>query len=397
MEDIEKHFDSYDSLDKHNELMGYFELPDKESKIWLYKRILSHYIIEGLNLMKIAEDVFLRVYTPLGNKIAEAAQNENFNNFPELLVGYKLIVFWIDKLPIADIVPINTPEYTEEYVEALRWNIGPLYPDKIERHSIILATSEYPNGPKVEFANWGTSEGIFLKNLFKEYNKWFENHTKNLTPQFQVIADEIRDFLKSGYQINPNKGGFIKWFIAKKLGTVKFKLTGNFNSPLATLQTDYRDLSKTITPTIVDEDLHAYCKWKHDQQNELFSKVNQQKEISQPDLTTTQTDNNHVIRPFPDLLAGNYTKSDLDRLLVHLRMRDNKGKNIWPQGKKAGLYGVIDALELKSYLIETTGKERMSSLSNYLGLKDSRVKDGYAKIQTDIKHKAISFLNQSVK
>ena len=71
-------------------------------------------------------------------------------------------------------------------------------------------------------------------------------------------------------------------------------------------------------------------------------------------------------RPFPELLAGKYSEADLNLLLIDLRMRDNSGQNIWPQEKKAGLWGVIDALVFKNHLIKTTRTELMSSLSNYL-------------------------------
>lgn len=108
-------------------------------------------------------------------------------------------------------------------------------------------------------------------------------------------------------------------------------------------------------------------------------------------------DSKQVVRTFPELLVNNYSKTDLDCLLIHLRMQNREKQNIWPQTKKAGLYGVIDALILKNYLIETTRKESISSLSIYLGLENTRVKDGYSKIQTEIKQKAISFLNQPVK
>lgn len=103
------------------------------------------------------------------------------------------------------------------------------------------------------------------------------------------------------------------------------------------------------------------------------------------------------IRPFPELLTDNYSKDDLDRLLIHLRMKDSKGNNIWPQKMKSALYGIIKALDIKNYLIKTTQQERMASLSIYLGLKLTRVKEGYSKVQTETKEKAISFLNQVVK
>jgi hypothetical protein len=100
---------------------------------------------------------------------------------------------------------------------------------------------------------------------------------------------------------------------------------------------------------------------------------------------------------FPELLAGKFSKDDLDNLLIHLHMKDHAGQNIWPQGKKSALYGVINALVLKNFLIQTPRKVQMASLSTYLGLSQTRVKEGYSRIQIQTKEKAISYLNKSIK
>lgn len=103
-----------------------------------------------------------------------------------------------------------------------------------------------------------------------------------------------------------------------------------------------------------------------------------------------------AIRPFPDLLAGSFTDKELNKLLIHVRMKDATGKNIWPQKYKSAIWGIIDALNAKNHLIKTTRIEYGKSLGAHLGLGNTRVKDGHSTIQDDMKKIALSFLNQLV-
>ena len=124
----------------------------------------------------------------------------------------------------------------------------------------------------------------------------------------------------------------------------------------------------------------------------------QSKTITKPTEQLVKTKNVKAeVRFFAKLLADGYTVQDLDRLLIHLRMKKSNGENIWPLGMKAALYGVVDALIKKNHLIRVTQIESHISLSKYLGLPETRVKKGYSEIETEIKEKAISFLNQPIK
>ncbi|MBO0938203.1 hypothetical protein J2I47_16745 [Fibrella sp. HMF5335] len=108
-------------------------------------------------------------------------------------------------------------------------------------------------------------------------------------------------------------------------------------------------------------------------------------------------DKQNNIRLFSDLLAGSFTKKELDNLLIHVRMKDQlTGKNIWPQKYKSAIWGIIDALDAKNHLIKTTRTEFGKSLGDYIGLGSTRVKDGHSTIQDVIKKKALSYLNQPV-
>jgi hypothetical protein len=137
----------------------------------------------------------------------------------------------------------------------------------------------------------------------------------------------------------------------------------------------------------------------------LLIKKDSLEELIQTTLDTTNSIVNDfntdtekpILRAFPELLADGYTEKDLCSLLVHIQMKKIDGQSIWSQNKKAGLWGVIDALEFKKLIIKTSRIELMASLSNYLGLKDSRIKDGYSSIQSKIKEKSLSFLNQQYK
>lgn len=101
------------------------------------------------------------------------------------------------------------------------------------------------------------------------------------------------------------------------------------------------------------------------------------------------------IRSFPDLLTNNFSTIDLEKLLVHLKMRDGQGKNIWPQGKKSAIHGIIGALKEKTKLLDTTYVEFETSLGLYLGLGTSRT-NTTSNIAKNCTKKALSFLNQTV-
>lgn len=97
---------------------------------------------------------------------------------------------------------------------------------------------------------------------------------------------------------------------------------------------------------------------------------------------------------FPDLLINNFTKEDLDKLLIFLDVKNKDGINIWPTRKKSGLYGVIEALSDKGYLKVTNKSDSIKSLCNYVGLSQARAKEGYSTIQKKIHQRAVSFLNR---
>lgn len=157
----------------------------------------------------------------------------------------------------------------------------------------------------------------------------------------------------------------------------------------------YAEAVKWVVADIENREKHT--KWVEEQKRKTAARsFTTEKTIISPAQQATPRTAKKVVRPFLQLLTDSFSEKELERLLVHLRMKNNSGENIWPHEKRSGLHGLLDALNSKKKTIKTSRAELMASLSTYLGFENTRVKNGYSAIQADVQKDAISFLNQPV-
>jgi hypothetical protein len=96
---------------------------------------------------------------------------------------------------------------------------------------------------------------------------------------------------------------------------------------------------------------------------------------------------------FVDKLKNGFTEEDLNKLLVHLLMKDREGNTL--DFKRYLLHPVIDALVSKDYFEKGSREKDQKSLSKFLGLPETRIKSGYGnQSEAATRTKAVAYLQK---
>ncbi|MVM35480.1 hypothetical protein GO755_35995 [Spirosoma sp. HMF4905] len=195
---------------------------------------------------------------------------------PYGIVELKLDNLHIFEFPTSDwLIAVSENQLAlTKHIQSVRQELGPQFPDKIKGYTVVIADMKDPNGKKVELTTYDNIEGGNLENLFKLYAVWFSKHTQKLSPLFQEISDEVTDLLVNEYKIKPSKDGFINWFMLNKMKAgITIQATRNA-SELYDIEFGFDMLQATLTPAVIEQDVHDYCRWRkerHDRAQQLAS------------------------------------------------------------------------------------------------------------------------------
>ncbi|GAB4038713.1 hypothetical protein [Spirosoma jeollabukense] len=263
-------------------------------------------------------------------KLTELADSKRYGDiFGEVLGNqdcifepYGVIELKIDDLNVFEFPPSEWLEHCSTNPQALKHHerqikqyLGPLFPEKIKGYTVVIAAKTDPNGHKLELTTYDDIEGKHIENLFQLYNDWFDNHTQNLTPQFQLIATEVSEWLKELYRVNPSKDGFIEWYMATKMKAgisirANKSCDGNHDVTL-----EFKMLQDVLTPAIIEEDLHKYCQWRqqrHEQAQALARiELNENAKLY---LSKTPYSTFEDLINFAERWIENFYQSSLDKL-----------------------------------------------------------------------------------
>lgn len=99
--------------------------------------------------------------------------------------------------------------------------------------------------------------------------------------------------------------------------------------------------------------------------------------------------------PFTELLID-FTKVELDALLVHVKLINEQGETILLEGKKSAIHGLLNGLPGNK--IKDSSRDKLyRSLCQYLGMKITDVKRGYnSQAQNDAERLTISYMRKVV-
>ena len=101
------------------------------------------------------------------------------------------------------------------------------------------------------------------------------------------------------------------------------------------------------------------------------------------------------IVPFSDLLVD-FTKEDLDLLLMHLKFKNEQGETKLPEKKKSALHGLLKVLTYEGIVKDASRNKLYNSLCEYLCMKPTDVKYGLgSKAEKSAENRANSYLNKA--
>ena len=285
-----------------------------------------------------------------------------------VLESYKVTILQLGDLLIVNILPSDTPIVTQQDAAYLYKVLGPHFPGQIGSDYIQISL---PDETHKRLRTWSPEVMQMINHCFGEYLRWFTNKKEEISPQFDEIKEEIGDYLKNSYAINPKLNGFVKWFLSNKLGstTVEFEL----QSIPSLSEDDYMivglkaDLSNNeLQPHVIEKDLHEYCFWKLQQQDNIYAS-NQQANISNGFSITSLTHQPTSNRPEkasnkkvqPETFAEVFNKqSEIQDCIDALTKIENpviSDKGEWI-GKKRGSKGSISILVAWIEVLEIRGK-----------------------------------------
>lgn len=119
-----------------------------------------------------------------------------------------------------------------------------------------------------------------------------------------------------------------------------------------------------------------------------------------PPETDTKNSNEELKPPvlpaFTDKLINGFTENDLNKLLIHLKIKNSEGETL--EFKKYLMHSVIDALTEYGFFTPKYKVKGQKALSKFLGLKVTRIKEGYGgKEESTAKNKALAYLKKEHK
>ncbi len=121
-------------------------------------------------------------------------------------------------------------------------------------------------------------------------------------------------------------------------------------------------------------------------------------EINRPSPVAGQPENASENDPpklsFTDRFQNSFTKEKFDRLLGHMRVINGEGQTVLSEKKRYLMHSIIDALLECEYITSDNRDEMQKAFSRYLGIDETRIKNGYATGQSLGKERALSYLKK---
>lgn len=257
------------------------ELEDFEKNMWLWLENFEFKVVLfkalGLSIEAITDLINSNFTVLRSNNVAFQLYQAQRSNDPLIIQELvKDISCEIKRIDNVNCVWIYRYEeigniFDEDHLRELLY---PHFPDKITRITKIIIGGS-AGKPLLEFRSGGTRHAKIIESILIFYDKWFKENAQLITPQFIEIRNEIGTWLDKNYSINPQQYGFIPWFIHVRLNkrlwvhwkAEKLDESGRMR---VDLNIDYSDLIQEFSTTVIDKDLHEYCKYRQEQQEAIM-------------------------------------------------------------------------------------------------------------------------------
>lgn len=272
MESVFDKFGVNDRLKIHQESLRRLRISNMQSKEWLYENLIRSQSKAKIDLSVAIEYVIIRVHSSLIGEIKSIALNRANSELQELLKNYRIEYYLLNEVsvPLIDLVPLNSPEYTNSYLKAL----GNYFELIFLPPSRINSDSESISNPEAGFWYAGEMLDLTLDTLSYEFYTYKDLHIENIIPQFRRISYSIEPFLLKNYYVRPVEDEFIKWFITKQARLARYKYLE------AIIERRDRDIypSEDIqTPVVTKDDLHEYSQLEYERNEAIHKKIIQKR------------------------------------------------------------------------------------------------------------------------
>lgn len=278
---------------------------------------------------------------------------------------------------------------TEFNFDDLRENLFESFPDKIKPVFELNLCGE-DGKPVLGFKSFRGKDGVLMKEAFELFNDWFKQAEAIVRPQFEEVKMEIEDYLRNSYQINPQKKGFISWFITHKAGMgLKFQLkttrVEDSRYGLGTILINLEHLKENFTPQIIEAHLHEYCCWKLAQQTDISNRLKISPPVEkllsgaggkEPQISLAATTKNKSFKTFDDLFGNEQQKKIVCAAMIALNIVSEDGTYLLGDREKSKMLAFARACKEKGKIISMSDLDYSRIFCERVGVNITKLKAG---------------------